>query len=299
MINYQDVLKKIFISDNQKLFHGLSFVVISLIALHISIYFNFFKFSSNWIENESKKTTFIITNSMDEKEIPMSVNDEVVQFLSNYENIESFTIIDSEIIKGSLGLENLHNFSGLGMPLIFQVASSEQQIIDQIYTRIIEISEDRLIEKYSHKDQLYEISIVVNRIKTLIFLMFILVIVLFSFLIMNMVKAALVANFKFLEMLQIMGANSMELAKSISYSIVKRILPGAFIGLVFVFLISSLLVKIFGVNFSFFNSSFFWELNIMTLMLLIFFLIIFLILLLLFLTYYLFYFFEKRFFDKI
>ena len=64
MINYQDVLKKIFISDNQKLFHGLSFVVISLIALHISIYFNFFKFSSNWIENESKKTTFIITNYM-------------------------------------------------------------------------------------------------------------------------------------------------------------------------------------------------------------------------------------------
>ena len=32
---------------------------------------------------KSKKTTFIITNSMDEKEIPMSVNDEVVQFLSN------------------------------------------------------------------------------------------------------------------------------------------------------------------------------------------------------------------------
>ena len=256
------------------------------------------------IKKDKKSSDLVnFASSVDETSIIFSgdENDDFLKIIkkSLEESLSIKRKIDSEIIKGSLGLENLHNFSGLGMPLIFQVASSEQQIIDQIYTRIIEISEDRLIEKYSHKDQLYEISIVVNRIKTLIFLIFILVIVLFSFLIMNMVKAALVANFKFLEMLQIMGANSMELAKSISYSIVKRILPGAFIGLVFVFLISSLLVKIFGVNFSFFNSSFFWELNIMTLMLLIFFLIIFLILLLLFLTFYLFYFFEKRFFDKI
>ena len=35
-----------------------------------------------------------------------------------------------------------------------------------------------------------------------------LVIVLFTFLLMNMVKAALVANFKFIEMFKIMGANS-------------------------------------------------------------------------------------------
>ena len=48
---------------------------------------------------------------------------------------------------------------------------------------------------------------------------------------MNMVKAALVANFKFIEMFQIMGANSYELAKNISLSIFKnftRINPGSY-----------------------------------------------------------------------
>ena len=40
---------------------------------------------------------------------------------------------------------------------------------------------------------------------------------------MNIVKAALVSNYKFLEMLQIMGASSFELAKQISQSIVKKL----------------------------------------------------------------------------
>ena len=34
MINYQEVLEKILLKDEEKFFHGLSFVVISLIALH-------------------------------------------------------------------------------------------------------------------------------------------------------------------------------------------------------------------------------------------------------------------------
>ena len=55
MINYQEVLKKILLKDEEKFFHGLSFVVISLIALHVVLYFNFYKFSSNWINLESQK----------------------------------------------------------------------------------------------------------------------------------------------------------------------------------------------------------------------------------------------------
>ena len=115
---------------------------------------------------------------------------------------------------------------------------------------------------------------------------------------MNIVKAALVSNYKFLEMLQIMGASSFELAKQISQSIVKKIIPGAILSVIFVYIISSLLIKLFGVNFDFFNSSFFFEINIKTLLLLIVFIGLFLTILLVFLTWYLFYFFEKRFFDK-
>ena len=53
MINYQEGLKKILLKDEQKFFHGLSFVIISLIAVHVVLYYNFYKFSSNWINLES------------------------------------------------------------------------------------------------------------------------------------------------------------------------------------------------------------------------------------------------------
>ena len=61
----------------------------------------------------------------------------------------------------------------------------------------------------------------------IIFFMFLIVIILFSFLVINIVNAALITNFKFLEMLQIMGASSLELAKNISQSIVKDISWGS------------------------------------------------------------------------
>ncbi len=298
MINYQDVLKKILLKEEEKFFHGLSFVVISLIAIHVVIYFNFYKFSSNWIENESKKTTFILTNNFDEKEIPDSINEKIFDFLSNDSEIDSFKMLESELVKESLGLENLNDFSGLNLPLIFQIVASEDIIVDRVYKNLINISENRFVEKYSHKDQLFEASIIVNRIKMIIFFMFLVVIILFSFLVINIVNAALITNFKFLEMLQIMGASSLELAKNISQSIVKKIFPGAVLSLIFVFIISVILINLFGVNFNFFNPSFFFELIATKLILLVIFLISFVILLLIFLTFYLFYFFEKRFFDK-
>ena len=115
---------------------------------------------------------------------------------------------------------------------------------------------------------------------------------------MNIVKAALISNYKFLEMLQIMGASSFDLSKNISQSIIKKIVPGAILSTIFVYLLSTLLMKLFGVNFDFFNSSFFIEINVTTLIILVLFIVTFLIVLLFFLMSYLFYFFEKRFFDK-
>ena len=117
--------------------------------------------------------------------------------------------------------------SGLKLPFIFQIQTDDKDLIDEVYTSIINISENRLIEKYSHQDELYEISSVVNRIKLIIFMMCSVIITLFAFLVMNVVKAALISNFKFLEMLQIMGASSFDLSKNISQSIVKKIIPGA------------------------------------------------------------------------
>ena len=65
--------------------------------------------------------------------------------------------------------------------MVFQINSGEKKIIDSIYKNIIEISENRFVEKYSHEDQLFEISIIVNRIKIIIFLMFLGCVYTFSF----------------------------------------------------------------------------------------------------------------------
>ena len=47
-------------------------------------------------------------------------------------------------------------------------------------------------------------------------MMFLVIITLFAFLVMNIVKAALISNYKFLEMLQIMGDSRFDLSKNIS-----------------------------------------------------------------------------------
>ena len=298
MIQFQEILKKIILKDEIRFFHGLTFVVISLITIHLAIYFNFYKFSENWLELESSKTTFIISNNSDEKKIPLNITSNIEDYLSlNIENLK-IKIIENNLIKEGLGLSNFSDMSGLKLPCIIQVETSNKSTVDEVYTTIINLSENRLIEKYSHQDELFEITSLVNRIKLIIFIMLLVVMTLFAFLVMNIVKVALKSNYKFLDMLQIMGASSFELSKNISQSVVKKIIPGAILSTIFVYLISTLLIKLFGVNFNFFNSTFFLEINIKTLFLLILFISIFLAVLLVFLTSYLFYFFEKRFFDK-
>ena len=298
MINYKNVLKNILLKEEENFFHGLSFIITSLIAVHIVIYFNFYKFSSNWIELESKKTTFIVTNNFDEKEIPLSVKENIVDYLFKNDRLENFKILEPNIIKESLGLSEVRNLSGLNLPLIFQVISDKDRVIDEVYNNLLNISENRLVEKHEHEDQLYEIGMIVSRIKSIIFIMLLFVLILFSFLIMNIVKAALIANLNFVSMLQVMGASSLDLAKNISLSIFKKILPGTLLSLIFIFLISIILIRILGSNFNFFDSTYFSQLLVSNFFLLLVFMIIFTLTFLFFLTTYLFNFFENRFFEK-
>ena len=112
MINYKNVLKNILLKEEENFFHGLSFIITSLIAVHIVIYFNFYKFSSNWIELESKKTTFIVTNNFDEKEIPLSVKELIVDYLLKNDMLENFKILEHNIIQENQGLGQVLNHSG-------------------------------------------------------------------------------------------------------------------------------------------------------------------------------------------
>ena len=101
--------------------------VVSLITIHIAVYFNFYKFSSNWLELESKKTTFIISNSIDEKKIPLDVTERITNYLSAKSEKIEFYVIESNLIKESLGLTNLSDMSGLSLPFIFQIVTGKER----------------------------------------------------------------------------------------------------------------------------------------------------------------------------
>lgn len=299
MLNFQDLLKKTFLINNNSFIHGISFIVVSLIAIHVAIFFNFYKFSNDWILGESEKTTFILSKNINEKVIPNDVTSKILNYLENNKELTKFRILDKNLIQESLGIKNIDDIFGLSLPFVFLIQTSNEEIIDEVYTSILKISDNRIVEKYQHKDQLFEVVSLFKRIKVIIFLMLLVISILFAFLVLNITKAALVSNYKFLEMIQIMGESSYGLSKNISVSILKRILPGSIISIIFVSIVSSLLIKFFGVNFYFFSDNFYFEQTLKTLILLIIFILILLSLLLLFLMLYLFYFFEKRFFDKV
>lgn len=299
MLNFQDLLKKTFLINNNSFIHGISFIVVSLIAIHVAIFFNFYKFSNDWIVGESEKTTFILSKNINEKVIPNDVTSKILNYLENNQELTKFRILDKNLIQESLGIKNIDDIFGLSLPFVFLIQTSNEEIIDKVYTSILRISNNRIVEKYPHKDQLFEVVSLFKRIKVIIFLMLLVISILFAFLVLNITKAALISNYKFLEMIQIMGESSYGLSKNISVSILKRILPGSIISIIFVSIVSSLLIKFFGVNFYFFSDNFYFEQTLKTLILLIIFILILLSLLLIFLMLYLFYFFEKRFFDKV
>ena len=64
---------------------------------------------------------------------------------------------------------------------LFFIKTPEENVIDQVYSKILELSNNRIIEKYSHKDQLFEVTSVFNRIKLIIFSMFLVMSVLLAF----------------------------------------------------------------------------------------------------------------------
>jgi hypothetical protein len=299
MLNFQALLKKTFLINNNNFIHGVSFIVISLIAIHIAIFFNFYKFSNDWIVGESEKTTFILSKNINEKVIPDDVISKIITYLEENQELTKFKIFDKDLIQESLGIKNIDDIFGLSLPFVFLIQNSDDKIVDEVYTSILKISDNRIVEKYPHKDQLFEVVTLFKRIKVIIFLMLLVISILFAFLVLNITKAALISNYKFLEMIQIMGESSYGLSKNISITILKRILPGSIISIIFVSIVSSLLIKFFGANFYFFSDNFYFEQTLKTSILLIIFILILLALLLIFLMIYLFYFFEKRFFDKV
>ena len=96
MLNFQALLKNTFLINNNNFIHGISFIVISLIAIHMAIFFNFYKFSNDWIVSESEKTTFILSKNINEKVIPEIVTSKIINYLEENQELIKFKILELE-----------------------------------------------------------------------------------------------------------------------------------------------------------------------------------------------------------
>ena len=178
-------------------------------------FFNFYKFSNDWIVGESEKTTFILSKNTNEKLIPETVTSKIINYLDKNKDLKSYKVLDKGLIQENLGIKDIDDIFGLSIPFVFLIQTSNEEIIDSVYTSILTISDNRIVEKYPHKDQLFEVVSLFKRIKLIIFFMLLIISVLFAFLVLNITKAALISNYKFLEMIQIMGESSFGLSKNI------------------------------------------------------------------------------------
>tara|TARA_A100001015_G_scaffold300437_1_gene385853 strand:- start:199 stop:735 length:537 start_codon:yes stop_codon:yes gene_type:complete len=159
---------------------------------------------------------------------------------------------------------------------------------------IIKISENRPIKIHEHLNDLYEIKNLVYRVKIFIFLFGSVITLLFFLLLTNLLKTTLISHYKFLDIIQIMGLDSKEISIRLSILIIKKILPGSLLGVIFATLVSSVIINIFGIPFlnsTNYINEYFKEFFLITI-----FIAFVLLFLFLYSIAYLFYFLEKRFF---
>ncbi len=109
------------------------------------------------------------------------------------------------------------------------------------------------------------------------------------------IRTTFAANYKFLEIIEIMGASSKLIALNVSYILIKKIIPGILLGIVFSLLILLAIIGLFDIPLSFPDIYSFYELCI-NLIMLVLFLVLGIFLTFIILYFFIFNFLEKRFF---
>lgn len=292
-MNISNVFHKTFLSNETKFLSGLSFIIISLVSLHFIFYQNFYNFSDSWIKLESRKITVQITPNKGEKRVPEIIRFNIFDFLEKDFEIENFEFISDQTIKKDLGLNDLHSFSKIRVPMLLKILMKDDTKLFNLQ-EIIKISENRAIKIHEHLNDLYEIKNLVYRVKIFIFLFGSVITLLFFLLLTNLLKTTLISHYKFLDIIQIMGLDSKEISIRLSILIIKKILPGSLLGIIFATLVSSVIINIFGIPFlnsTNYINEYFKEFFLITI-----FIAFVLLFLFLYSIAYLFYFLEKRFF---
>ncbi len=292
-----NIFQKSFLNDEKKFLNLLSFFLMSFLCMHFLLYLNFFKFSDSWINNESRIVTIRISPDISEKKIPRIKESEILQYFEKKKVFEYVRLLTENDLKEYLGLGDLHSLSSVRVPLFLNLKFNNEfsEINFENFSKIIE---NRNYKVTYHKDEILEIQEFFFKVKLFIILVGFLIFILFLFFLILIINAALTANYKFLEVVQLMGADSKQISINISIILLKKIFLGTIGGSFFSVFISYSIVKIFSIPFynhvDILSTSFFELFEIF--FYLSFFIIFSLMIIFLLLTLVTFKFLEKRFF---
>lgn len=250
-----NILQKSFLNDEKNFLLLFSFFLISFLSLHFIMYLNFFKFSDSWIENESRTVTIQISPHENEKIVPEKVQKDIIDFFSEKDIFEYIKPLSEKEFKNYLGLDDFHNLSNIRIPYFVNLKKKENQS-EEISEGIENFLDSRSYEVIQHKNEIYEIQEFFLKVKLLIFLIGLIIFILFLSFLILIINASLEANFKFLEIIQIMGTSNEQLSINISITLMKRIMLGTLLGIIFSIIISVIIIKLFSIPFENFLSLF-------------------------------------------
>ena len=243
-----NIFQKSFLNDENKFINLLSFFLMSFLCMHFMIYLNFFKFSDSWINNESRIVTIQISPDISEKKIPQIKESEILQYFEEKKVFEYVHLLTENDLKAYLGLGDLHSLSSVRVPLFLNLKFNNE-VSEINFENFSKIIENRNYKVTYHKDEILEIEEFFFRVKLFIIVVGILIFILFLFFLILIINGALTANYKFLEVVQLMGADSKQISINISVIFIKKILIGTISGSFFSVLISYSIVKIFSIPF--------------------------------------------------
>ena len=243
-----NIFQKSFLNDENKFINLLSFFLMSFLCMHFMIYLNFFKFSDSWINNESRIVTVQISPDISEKKIPQIKESEIIKYFEEKKVFEYVHLLTENDLKAYLVLGDLHSLSSIRVPLFLNLKFNNE-VSEINFENFSKIIENRKYKVTYHKDEILEIEEFFFRVKLFIIVVGILIFILFLFFLILIINGALTANYKFLEVVQLMGADSKQISINISVILIKKILIGTISGSFFSVLISYSIIKLFSIPF--------------------------------------------------
>lgn len=240
------IFQDFFFTQESKFLSILSFFLSSLLSLHFLFFLSFFNFSSKWIDKEVKMSTLQIQPKIEEKKISEELKVKILSALKKNMTIKEINEIRNDEIKEFLDIDRVDELSNIRLPLFINLeffTKDEKAITNDL----IELIGDRYYILSDHTDELTEVLNLINKIRFFILITGSLMFIIFIFFLSLVIKTTFSLNYKFLEIIEIMGASSRLIAFNVSLILVKKIIPGMFFGLIFSFIILLSVINLFDI----------------------------------------------------